>query len=192
MYTHERKSMNIKYFIVTSALVSSISYTMEQTKENASQTSSTIPIALVPKHTTAPQTIHITDFSTPIPFNGTSRPLFKRLDNRYKNKFGNTLVASLYINASNGDVTYKEKGCIRLLTQNDMIDIADGRALYITDIKKTNTLQKDGKLLLYGALLLNNSRVCFSTTDNKAEKAYLISRASNIFQGCYLANKSDK
>src|SRR5271163_2227167 len=184
--------MNIKYFILTSTLISTISYSMEssQTKKETCPTDS-IPTALVPKNYLTPKAIHITGFDTLIPFNGTNKPLFHRLNNRHKNKFGNTFVASLAINRTYGN-QYEENGYARTLNQYDMTKIAEGSALYISNMKQTDIKQKDGTPLIYGAILLSNSQYCFSNADDKALKAKRISEASNVFQGYYLANQSKK
>ncbi len=180
--------MNIKYFILTGALISSISYNMEaaQAQQEISQTDS-IPTALVPKKYPAPQTIHITGFDTPIPFNNKTKPLFRWLENRHKNKFGNTLVVSL---DTRKKIDYQAL-CIRDLDEKGMIGISQGRALYITNIKKADIQQKDEAPLFYGAIVLDDG-FHFSAMQSKVDKEKCIHSFSNLFQAHYLANNPKK
>src|ERR1700733_2893597 len=102
-----------------------------------------------------PETIYIPSFKTLIPFRGTEKPLLQRLNNRAKNKFGDTVVALLDIARKSGVTTYKEESNIRNLDEAKMLKIAAGKAFYVTNMerKKHFSVQPDQASISYGALV---------------------------------------
>ena len=170
--------MKIKHLIVTSILISSFAHAMDEQDEKPVQPIPTTSFQTLP----IPQAMHITGFDTPILFNGKVNTLFNRLNNRHKNKFGNTLVA--YLGIGTAKTTYEQKGCVRDLKQEEMTRISNGQALYVTNIENK---QIDGVPLAYGAIVITNQSNN-SFTHNEKHIYHIL----NVFQGFYLIKNPKK
>ncbi len=140
--------MNLRYFILTIALISTISYTAEGSSNKSSRKSTSALLDKKPRKKDVQMVTHICSLIQQIKFNNEKKTLIDLLDTK---EFGVTPMFSTHSSLDDyRKINFIEEGPVNSLDKKEdlTIALAKGNAIYISNIQEKTFIK-------YGALVFH-------------------------------------
>jgi hypothetical protein len=163
--------VNFKYFILTFALIPSISCSMDKAPKKESKQPTRDRHALVSNKPTQPQVklpfhkaipnnndpvaTYITSMLTPITFHKKTQSIYQWLKNHQNNHFGDTPIVEMRIGIPDGPFVFDQKGLVKIVEIQKMIaqNMGNQNTIYVSHTAKRYFAGKK-KPISYGTLLV--------------------------------------